>query len=305
MDEPRRRWKMPCAQEDASMPHDYTIHVLEYGQTVDQPVGVALYGAYNEGIRPMPYGFVALESADRLALVDVGFEATGSGETFRRKFHVDPYITPAQALAGIGRSPSDVTDIIITHAHYDHMGALGVFPKARFYLQREDLAKWRWALGLGYRFSRVTAACNPDDVALAEELVQAGRLRLLDGPVSELLPGISIEVAPNSHSYMQQFAVIDTESAGRFIAAGDGAFSRTNFTGLDGDGALVPLGFGVGSQTDMALALDHIWTLAHGDIERILIVHEPATYEGPQAWQARNGMRIAEVTVRPGDHARA
>lgn len=287
------------------MPHDYSIHVLEYGQTVDQPVGIALYGAYNAGVRPMPYGFVVLESAERLVLVDVGFEATGSGEAFRQKFHVEPYLSPAQALAGIGRSPDDVSDVLLTHAHYDHMGALALFPKARFYLQREELAKWRWALGLGYRFSRLTAACNPDDVALAEELVRQGRMRLLDGAVREVLPGISLEVAPNSHSYMQQFAVIDTLTAGRFVAAGDGAFWRANFTGFDDDGALVPLGFGVGSQTDMALALDHIWSLAGGDIERILIVHEPLTYEGPHAWHARNGMRVAEVAVRPGDHSRA
>ncbi len=286
------------------MPHDYSIHVLEYGQTVDQPVGIAMYGAYNAGVLPMPYGFVALESADRLVLVDVGFEATGSGEVFRQKFHVDPYISPTQALAGIGRSPRDVTDVIITHAHYDHMGALGLFPSASFYLQREDLAKWRWALGLGYRYSRITAACNPDDVAMAEELVRAGRMQLLDGAVRDLLPGISIEVAPNSHSYMQQFAVVDTSASGRFVAAGDGAFWRANFTGFDNDGAHVPLGFGVGSQTDMALALDHIWALAGGEIERILIVHEPATYEGPHTWRARNGMRIAEITVRPGDHSR-
>ena len=42
------------------MPHDYSIHVLEYGQTIDQAVGVALYGAYNEGIKAMPYGFIVV-----------------------------------------------------------------------------------------------------------------------------------------------------------------------------------------------------------------------------------------------------
>lgn len=286
------------------MPSDYSIHVLEYGQTVDQPVGIALYGAYNAGTKPMPYGFVALESAEHLVLVDVGFEATGSGEEFRQKFHVDPYILPAEALRSIGRSPADVTHVIVTHAHYDHMGALGLFPNAHYFLQREELAKWRWALGKGPRYTRLTAACNPDDIAAAEALIEVGRMTLLDGPQREILPGISVEVAPNSHSYMQQFAVIETASAGRFIAAGDGAFSRTNFTGIDHDGAFVPLGFGVGSQTDMVVALDQILSIAGGDVERILIVHEPDTYTGATAWVSSTGMRVAEIAVRSGDGRR-
>ena len=286
------------------MPHDYSIHVLEYGQTVDQAVGVALYGAHNEGIKAMPYGFIVIESERDLILVDVGFEATGSGLKMQKRFHVDPYITPASALASIGRAPQDVTHVIITHAHYDHMGALGSFPNAHFYLQREELKTWHWALGLGPRFGQITAACNPDDVAQAETLLEQKRMTLLDGATQELLPGISIELAANAHSYALQYPVIDTISAGRFIGASDVAFSRLNLTGYNNDGVMIPLGFGVGSPTNMLLALDKVWSLAQGDIERILIVHEPETYIGPNAWQSSTGMRVAEIALRPGDTTR-
>ncbi|BCL78761.1 hypothetical protein ccbrp13_12260 [Ktedonobacteria bacterium brp13] len=153
------------------------------------------------------------------------------------------------------------------------MGALGSFPNAHFYLQREELKTWHWALGLGSRFSQITAACNPDDVARADLLSEQGRLTLLDGAVQELLPGISIEVAGNAHSYALQYPVIDTISAGRYIGASDVAFSRLNLTGYNNDGVMIPLGFGVGSPTNMLLALDKVWSLAQGEIERILIVH--------------------------------
>jgi len=276
------------------MAEDYTIQVVEYGRTVDQPVGVALYGAYNVGIDSMPYGFVLARNADRVVLVDAGFEAVGSGDWMRVKFHVDPYVSPVAMLRSAGVEPEQVTDVIVTHAHYDHMGSLGSFPHARYYLQRQELEKWKWALGLGPRFSAITAACNPDDVAAAERLVAEGRMRLLDGAVSELLPGISVDVAPNAHSYMLQFAIFETRSFGRFIAAGDGAFSRRNFTGMNNDGAFVPQGFGVGSQTDMVLALEKLERLVGGEIERIIIVHEPETYAGPSV-RVVNGMRIAEV----------
>jgi hypothetical protein len=34
-------------------------------------------------------------------------------------------------------------------------------------------------------------------------------------------------------------------------------------------------------------------------------VHEPLTYEGPRAWRAGTGMRVAEVAVRRGERSRA
>ena len=143
---------------------DYEVYALEYGRTMDQPVGVALYGAYNEGVAPMPYGFVAARNKSRVVLVDIGFEAKGSGERMRTKFRVEPYISPVRALNSIGIKAGDVTHVIVTHAHYDHMGSLGSFPSAQFYLQKEELEKWKWALGKGKAFANVTAACNPDDV---------------------------------------------------------------------------------------------------------------------------------------------
>jgi hypothetical protein len=286
------------------VPHDYSIHVLEYGQTIDQAVGVALYGAHNEGIKAMPYGFIALESEHDLVLVDTGFEASGSGLAMQKKFRVDPYITPAAALASIGRTPADVTHVIITHAHYDHMGALGSFPNAHFYLQREELKTWEWALGLGSRFNQITAACNPDDVAQARQLIESKRMTLIDGATQEILPGISLEVAQWAHSYALQYPVIDTISAGRYIGASDVAFSRLNFTGYNNDGEMIPLGFGVGSPTNMLLALDNVLKLTDGDVERVLIVHEPETYAGPQAWSSATGMRVAEIALRPGDTTR-
>ena len=286
------------------MPHDYSIHVLEYGQTVDQPVGIALYAAYNAGTKAMPYGFVVLESERDLILVDHGFEATGSGLAMQKKFHVDPYITPAAALASIGRTQRDVTHVFLTHAHYDHMRALGSFPEAHYYLQREELAKWHWALDLGPRYAQLTAACNPDDVAQADELVKMGRMTLLDGATQEILPGIAVDIAEHAHSYMLQYPIIDTVSSGRYIAAGDVAYSSLNFTGVNNDGVMIPVGFGGGSQTNMLLALDKIQSQVHGEIERVLIVHDPDTYTGSNVWESHTGMRVAEITLRRGDTSR-
>jgi Metallo-beta-lactamase superfamily len=274
---------------------EYQVYAVEYGWTMDQPVGLALAGHFNEGINPMPYGFVVARSKSRVVLVDMGFESVGSGDRMRVKFHVDPYISPVRALKAMDIKPQEVTDVIVTHAHYDHMGSLASFPSAHFYLQKEELAKWKWALGKGRPFANLTAACNPDDVAQAEALVAARRMTLLSGPTRDVVPGISVEVAPESHSYMLQFAVIERTARGRMIAAGDGAFSLGNFPAPDGDGAFTPLGFGVGSLTGMVLGLEKLYELAGQDLDRIIIVHENKTYEGSGVTRIDGGMRVRKL----------
>ncbi len=274
---------------------DYEVYAVEYGWTMDQPVGLALAGHYNEGINPMPYGFVVARNESRVVLVDMGFEAIGSGERMRVKFRVEPYISPVRALKAMGIEPRDVTDAIVTHAHYDHMGSLGSFPSAHFYLQKEELEKWTWALAKGKPFANLTTACNPDDIASAEALVSARRMTLLSGPTHDVLPGISVDVAPESHSYMQQFAVIEKTARGRLIAAGDGAFSLKNFPGPHSDGAFTPQGFGVGSLTGMVLGMEKLYELAGHDLDRIIIVHETKTYEGSNVTKIEGGMRVRRL----------
>lgn len=273
----------------------YKIFVLEFGRTLDQPIGNALYGAYNSGVAPMPYGFVAAHDGNRVVLVDAGFEERGSGGKMKTAFRVKPYVSPSSVLERIGIGSSDVTDVIFTHAHYDHIGSIHSFPNARFYLQREELEQWKWALGKGKRFASLTAPCNPDDLAKADELVASGRMKLLDGDVENLLPGITVKAAPQSHTFMHQFAVFEKTSRGRLIAAGDLAFSRKNFPNEENGGSFVAPGFGVGSQIGMLLALEQIWDLASHDLERIIIVHEPLTYTGRNVTTEDEGMRIVEL----------
>lgn len=49
-----------------------------------------------------------VEEGDRLAVVDTGFPRSWS--------------TLEEALRSLGRSPSDIDAVVLTHAHFDHMG---------------------------------------------------------------------------------------------------------------------------------------------------------------------------------------
>lgn len=91
-------------------------------------------------------------SDDRKILID-----TGNGTKYDQKF-IDIYNIDIEAsdmttaLAPHGITPADITDVILTHLHFDHAGGATViengeivptFPNARYYVQKEQ---YDWAL---------------------------------------------------------------------------------------------------------------------------------------------------------------
>ena len=47
---------------------------------------------------------------------------------------------PVQSLALLGIEATTVSDVILTHLHYDHVGNFDRFPAARFHLQEREMA---------------------------------------------------------------------------------------------------------------------------------------------------------------------
>jgi glyoxylase-like metal-dependent hydrolase (beta-lactamase superfamily II) len=93
-------------------------------------------------------------SAGRIILVDTGCGTKWEPKQAERfAIQMDPEAVP-RALAAIGASPDDVTDVVVTHLHFDHNGGLAEwydepggptrlrFPKARHWLHKEH---WKYA----------------------------------------------------------------------------------------------------------------------------------------------------------------
>ena len=81
------------------------------------------------------YFFVALGNG-HVVLIDCGTDALSGHEreALRRAWSVRWGTTSAEALSMLGLSPSDVTDVVVTHHHWDHVGALGAYPRARVHV---------------------------------------------------------------------------------------------------------------------------------------------------------------------------
>lgn len=151
---------------------------------------------------PLGTRCLLIEGSDRLVLVDDGI---GSKEDarFMEIYGVDfERAELHRSLRDAGFSAGDVTDVILTHLHFDHCGGttrredgrlVMSFPNARHYVQR---AHWEWARQSNDRERASFLPANLDPLG------ESGQLELVDGAV-EILPGISV-LPVNGHTEAQQ-----------------------------------------------------------------------------------------------------
>jgi glyoxylase-like metal-dependent hydrolase (beta-lactamase superfamily II) len=133
-------------------------------------------------------------------------------------YRIDPRPSDLlMSLATLGVSPADVTDVILTHLHFDHAGGSTVrengvlrptFPRARYYVQKDH---WRAA---AQPTERDRASFFPEDYV---PLMEHGQLELLDGE-GELFPGIRMHLV-HGHTTALQCPVISDGRTTLFYCA--------------------------------------------------------------------------------------
>lgn len=174
------------ALSDGSVPQD--LHVL-LRHTSPEATDALLKDSFLSNPVEASINAFLFRDADKLVLVDTGsgdFFGPGAGGKL------------LSSLAAIAISPESITDVLLTHAHDDHMGGLvhGAklnFPNAIVHLAKADLdffmdpeSSRRTGYALSY-FEQAAAALGPE--------VKAGKIRAFstDG---EILPGVSAEQHP-------------------------------------------------------------------------------------------------------------
>jgi glyoxylase-like metal-dependent hydrolase (beta-lactamase superfamily II) len=270
----------------------WQVYVMEYARSKDQPWVDLISGMYHDGVMDLPFSFILAKNGDRNVLVDTGF-MQDDHNGFSRKFGIPTWISPVRMLSEMNLAPEAISDIFITHAHFDHMGSIAEFPNAQIYIQKSELMSWYEAIALPKRFGHLTAIIDPDNLRTALDASIEHRVTLIDGDKDNVLPGIHVRLG-SGHTIGQQFVLIDT-AAGRRVISGDCVYSRHQLTGRDNDGVYVPLNNATGSVWEQLKTIDKMNDELGGDLERLVVLHDIERWKGLPIEKEVEGFRIVKV----------
>ncbi len=193
----------------------YEVYAIGYGVLPDFPVAALVARADKSRKMDIQMMVWLLKSHGRIILVDSGF--------YRQKFldHWKPkdYVKPSDAIAKVGLKPENITDIIITHVHWDHADGVDLFPKARVWIQKEEFNHYA-----DPEFTKT--AMDPEDLSVLQGLLDAKRLVLVDGDAQEIIPGVTVYTG-GKHTYASQYVGVNTRR-GMVVVASDNLYLYEN-----------------------------------------------------------------------------
>lgn len=278
----------------------WSVWVLEYAVAEEFPMSLAVYGAHNRGTRRAPFSYVVAKRDHQVVLVDVGFGDTARQRAIAEDSAVTNWRDPVTVLAQIGLHPDDVTQVVVTHAHYDHFGNSGAFPNAQFYMSAREVQFWVAELTLPPELRTFVSPIDPADLVAAVDLAAQGRLELLSGGAEALFPGLDVLPAWDTHTPGSLYVRVDTVD-GSLVFAGDNVYSWDNLEGLDGDGVYRPVGLVVGSNIAATRILAEMIQHTDRRVRRIIPIHEDRLRTEYPSAQSANGAMVVELALAPGE----
>jgi glyoxylase-like metal-dependent hydrolase (beta-lactamase superfamily II) len=202
----------------ASTTPEYSIEAIRFANSPGDPVASMVMGGPKDQTVDSVYIVWLIRGAGRNILFDSGFHRA----RYFKEWKITDYLRPDEAVRLAGVKPGEVTDVVISHAHWDHLGGIDLFPNAVVWIQKEE---FRYYTGDAWQAGGDHEGIDPDDVRELVRLNTEGRLRLVDGDNVEILPGIRAYTGAR-HTFASQFLRIDGHPA--FVLASDNVYLYRN-----------------------------------------------------------------------------
>ena len=184
-------------------PHEtdvYHIYALRYGSMAQRTVRMNfMHDDLHDGPMPLDFSIWIVRNAHRTLLVDTGFGKRAAAER-HRVLTVDPI----EALARIGVAPDLITDVLLSHLHFDHAGNLDRLPRARIHVQDKEMT---FATGRCMCHAALRLPFDVEDVCNLVRATYAGRVCHHEG-VAGPFPGITLHPLPGHSPGLQGVRVM-------------------------------------------------------------------------------------------------
>jgi glyoxylase-like metal-dependent hydrolase (beta-lactamase superfamily II) len=162
----------------------YEVYALRYGARSDWSRAKSYLNDTNPNAPDsIEYFLWIIRNAERTIVVDTGFDADTA-----KRYGRTPFDDPTMLLDKFGVRAADVETVIVTHMHFDHVGALPPYAKARFHVQQADMA---YATGPSMKYEFLRFPYDRVHVAQMLDHVYSGRAVFRDGD-GQITPGVSV-----------------------------------------------------------------------------------------------------------------
>jgi glyoxylase-like metal-dependent hydrolase (beta-lactamase superfamily II) len=108
---------------------------IKHGDTY-LPENMIFCGGNKEKYVPIILSVFYVETDTKRILIDAGCETMPG-------FKLENFKTPLEALREQGIDPEEITDVIITHSHHDHIDCVRYYKNATVYINIDELEKGR------------------------------------------------------------------------------------------------------------------------------------------------------------------
>ncbi len=231
----------------------YNVYAIRYATLPQFPVASLIEGADKDRKLDIAMMVWLIRGGQRNVLVDSGFYRDDLIERWKPA----DYLRPDAAVARAGVKADEVTDVVITHAHWDHADGADLFPKANIWIQKDEYDYYSTRAGK----NGVTTV----DIDFLTRALKEGRLHLVDGD-KEILPGIRVWIG-GKHTFQSQYVSVTT-STGTLVLASDNVYLYENLE------KHVPIAQTLDAKSNLA-AQDRMKKLA-GGVGSIIPGHDPA-----------------------------
>ena len=195
----------------------FEIYAVRYGH-LDRGSSENFIGGDEHDVpMPLDYFVWAIKGPSKTYVLDTGFDLHAGNR--RQRTLVRPV---DEGLRAIGVEPSEVTDVIISHMHYDHAGNHGMFPKARYHVQDREMA---YCTGRCMCHGYLRHAFDVEDVQSMVGKVFEGRVVFHDGD-EQIEPGLTVHRI-GGHTQGLQAVRVET-ARGQVVLASDASHFYAN-----------------------------------------------------------------------------
>src|SRR5262249_31939369 len=183
----------------------YDVYAVRFATLANFPVSSLVAGADRSRRLDIAMMIWVLKGADgRVAIVDSGFHR----DQYFKQFPVRDFVKPSDAIAPLGLKPDDVTDIFLTHMHWDHAGGIDLFPAARVWVQKDE---YDYYTGEAWQSPRTHGGIDPEDVLEITRRNTQGKVTFVRGDDDTSLSGIQFGIG-GRHTWPSQFVAVQTRA---------------------------------------------------------------------------------------------